>query len=121
MKNISTLILSLVMLFAGSQAFHAATITRDVTDPERAFRYKWIDFLSEIQEVVVTGKDVEVQPYFLYYEGQETSDGQHPDDHIKTVRLGEEVKSLGRGSFSLYELKNLYCYRQTPPTLPAAR
>lgn len=42
------------------------TIDKSVTDPEKAFRYKWIDFLSEITEIDVIGKDVEVQPYFLY-------------------------------------------------------
>lgn len=94
------------------------TIARTNTDPDVAFRYKWIDFLSEIQEVVVTGTDVEVQPYFLYYEGDGTSDGQHPDDHIKTVTLGDGVKSLGRGSLSLYELKRVNCYGVNAPTLP---
>ena len=94
------------------------TIARTDTDPDVAFRYKWIDFLSEIQEVVVTGTDVEVQPYFLYYEGDGTSDGQHPDDHIKTVTLGDGVKSLGRGSLSLYELKRVNCYGVNAPTLP---
>ena len=94
------------------------TITKTVTDPEQAFRFKWIDFLSEIKEIDVIGKDVEIQPYFLYYEGTGTSDGQHPDDHIKTVKLGEGVKAIGRGALSLYELKNLYCYSEQPPTLP---
>ena len=94
------------------------TIARTDTDPEKAFRYKWTSFLSEIQEVVVTGTDVEVQPYFLYYEGDGTSDGQHPDDHIKTVTLGDGVKSLGRGSLSLYELKRVNCYGVNAPTLP---
>ncbi len=61
------------------------TITKAETDPDKAFRYKWTSFLAQIEEVVVTGTDVEVQPYFLYYEGNGTSDGQHPDDHIKTV------------------------------------
>ena len=94
------------------------TIARTDTDPEKAFRYKWIDFLAQIEEVVVTGTDVEVQPYFLYYEGDGTSDGQHPDDHIKTVTLGDGVKSLGRGSLSLYELKRVNCYGVNAPTLP---
>ncbi len=87
-------------------------------DPETAYRFKWIDFLSEIKEIVVTGKDVEIQPYFLYYEGEGTSDGQHPDDHIKTVTLGSGVKSLGRASLSLYELKRVNCYGINAPTLP---
>lgn len=95
------------------------TITKTVTDPEQAFRFKWIDFLSEIKEIDVIGKDVEIQPYFLYYEG-DGDKGQHPDDHVKTIKLGEGVKSIGRGALSLYELKNLYCYSEQPPTLPAA-
>ena len=94
------------------------TITKAETDPDKAFRYKWIDFLGKIEEIVVMGKDVEIQPYFLYYEGDGPS-GSHPDDHIKSVRLGENVKSIGRGALSLYELKNLYCYSEQPPTLPA--
>ncbi|MBQ7462243.1 MAG: leucine-rich repeat protein [Bacteroidaceae bacterium] len=94
------------------------TITKTVTDPEQAFRYKWIDFLGQIEEVVVTGTDVEIQPYFLYYEG-DGDKGQHPDDHIKTVTLGAGVKSLGRGSLSLYEMKRLNCYGVNAPTLPA--
>ena len=94
------------------------TITKAETDPDKAFRYKWTSFLAQIEEVVVTGTDVEVQPYFLYYEGNGTSDGQHPDDHIKTVTLGDGVKSLGRGSLSLYELKRVNCYGVNAPTLP---
>ena len=94
------------------------TITKAETDPDKAFRYKWTSFLAQIEEVVVTGTDVEVQPYFLYYEGDGTSDGQHPDDHIKTVTLGDGVKSLGRGSLSLYELKRVNCYGVNAPTLP---
>ena len=92
--------------------------TDHIDDPETAYRFKWIDFLSEIEEIVITGKDVEIQPYFLYYEGEGTSDGQHPDDHIKTVTLGDGVKSLGRGSLSLYELKRVNCYGVNAPTLP---
>ena len=93
--------------------------TDHADDPDVAFRYKWIDFLSEIEEVVVTGKDVEVQPYFLYYEAEGTSSGQHPDDHIKTVTLSDGVKRIGRSSFSLYELKRVNCYGVNAPILPA--
>ncbi|MBO4549367.1 MAG: leucine-rich repeat protein, partial [Bacteroidaceae bacterium] len=93
------------------------TITKTVTDPEQAFRFKWIDFLGQIEEIVVTGQDVEIQPYFLYYEGDGPS-GSHPDDHIKTIKLGEGVKAIGRGALSLYEMKNLYCFSEQPPTLP---
>lgn len=92
------------------------TITRSVTDPEKAFRYKWIDFLSEIDEIVITGKDVEVQPYLLYYEGDGDL-GQHPDDHIKTVTLGEGVKKIGSGALSLYAMKRLNCYSVDAPVL----
>ena len=92
--------------------------TDHIDDPETAYRFKWIDFLSEIKEIVITGKDVEIQPYFLYYEGEGTSDGQHPDDHIKTVTLGSGVKSIGRASLSLYELKRVNCYGVNAPTLP---
>ncbi|MBQ8454431.1 MAG: leucine-rich repeat protein [Bacteroidaceae bacterium] len=92
--------------------------TDHADDPDVAFRYKWTSFLSEINEVVVTGKDVEVQPYFLYYEGDGPS-GSHPDDHIKTVTLSDGVKRIGRGSFSLYELKRVNCYGVNAPILPA--
>ena len=92
--------------------------TDHADDPDVAFRFKWIDFLAQIEEVVVTGKDVEVQPYFLYYEGDGPS-GSHPDDHIKTVTLSDGVKRIGRGSFSLYELKRVNCYGVNAPILPA--
>ena len=56
---------------------------KTTTDPEVAYRLKWIDFLSQIEEVVVKGENVEIQPYFLYYESTETTDGNQPNDHIK--------------------------------------
>lgn len=89
---------------------------KTTTDPETAYRLKWIDFLGQIEEVVVKGQDVEIQPYFLYYESTETTDGNHPDDHIKKVTLGSGVKSIGKSAFSLYSLQHVYCYRETPPT-----
>ncbi len=90
--------------------------TRETNDPEVAYRLKWIDFLADINEVVVKGQDVEVQPYFLYYESDETSDHHHPDDHIKKLTLGSGVKSIGRCAFSLYELNRVDCYKKEPPT-----
>jgi hypothetical protein len=90
--------------------------TKTDTNPETAFRLKWIDFLSEIEEVVVTGADVEIQPYFLYYEGDGPS-GSHPDDHIKKVTLSSGVKSIGRQALAIYDLKQLCCYGMTPPEL----
>ena len=90
--------------------------TKNDTNPETAFRLKWIDFLSEIKEVVVTGEDVEIQPYFLYYEGDGPS-GSHPDDHIKKVTLSSGVKSIGRQALAIYDLKQLCCYGMTPPEL----
>lgn len=90
--------------------------TKETTDPEVAYRLKWIDFLGGIEEVVVKGQDVEIQPYFLYYESSETTDGNHPDDHIKKVTLGSGVKSIGKAAFSLYELNRVDCYRKEPPT-----
>ena len=85
-------------------------------DPETAYRFKWIDFLSEIKEIVVTGKDVEIQPYFLYYEGDGDL-GQHPDDHVRTLTLGPGVKKVGKQALVLYDLKRVNCYGQEPPAL----
>ena len=93
--------------------------TKETTDPEVAYRLKWIDFLSQIEEVVITGADVEIQPYFLYYEG-DGPDGSHPDDLIKKVTLGSGVKSIGRSAFSLYSLKRVDCYSEKPPTAPTS-
>ena len=93
--------------------------TKTDTNPETAFRLKWIDFLSEIKEVVVTGVDVEIQPYFLYYEGDGPS-GSHPDDHIKKVTLSSGVKSIGRQALAIYDLKQLCCYGMTPPELASS-
>lgn len=90
--------------------------TSKTTDPEIAYRLKWIDFLSSIKEIVITGTDVEVQPYFLYYSGNGDL-GQHPDDHIKTIRLSSGVKSIGRQAFAIYDLHDLYCYSLEPPVL----
>ena len=90
--------------------------TKETTDPEVAYRLKWIDFLGGIEEVVVKGQDVEIQPYFLYYESSETTDGNHPDDHIKKVTLCSGVKSIGKAAFSLYELNRVDCYKNEPPT-----
>ena len=92
------------------------TITRTVTDPEQAFRFKWIDFLSQIEEVVVTGTDVEVQPYFLYYEG-DGDKGQHPDNHISTLTFGAGVKSIGKSALAIYDLKRVNCYGKDAPVL----
>lgn len=91
--------------------------TKDTTDPEVAYRLKWIDFLAQIEEVVVKGENVEIQPYFLYYESTETTDGNHPNDHIKKVTLGSGVKSIGKSAFSLYELNRVDCYKKEPPVL----
>jgi uncharacterized protein YjdB len=90
--------------------------TRQTTDPEVAYRLKWIDFLSSIDEVVITGQDVEIQPYFLYYEGDGPG-GSHPDDHIKKLTLGSGVKKIGRGALALYDLKDVYCYGIEAPEL----
>ena len=90
--------------------------TRQTTDPEVAYRLKWIDFLSSIDEVVITGRDVEIQPYFLYYEGDGPG-GSHPDDHIKKLTLGSGVKKIGRGALALYDLKDVYCYGIEAPEL----
>ena len=90
--------------------------TKDETDPEVAYRLQWIDFLDEIKEVVIMGVNVEIQPFFLYFEGDGPS-GSHPDDHIKKVTLGAGVKSIGRQAFALYELKQFCCYSMTPPAL----
>ena len=89
---------------------------KTTTDPEVAYRLKWIDFLSQIEEVVVKGENVEIQPYFLYYESTETTDGNQPNDHIKKVTLGSGVKSIGKSAFSLYELNRVDCYKKEPPT-----
>ena len=93
--------------------------TKETTDPEVAYRLKWIDFLSQIEEIVITGVDVEIQPYFLYYEGDGDL-GQHPDDHIKKVTLSSGVKSIGRSALSLYSLKRVDCYSEKPPTAPTS-
>ena len=85
-------------------------------DPETAYRFKWTSFLSEIKEIVVTGKDVEIQPYFLYYEGDGDL-GQHPDDHVRTLTLGPGVKKVGKQALVLYDLKRVNCYGQEPPVL----
>ena len=90
--------------------------TSKTTDPEIAYRLKWIDFLSEIKEIVITGVDVEVQPYFLYYSGNGDL-GQHPDDHIKKLTLGSGVKKVGKQAFASYDLKDVYCYGIEPPEL----
>ena len=90
--------------------------TSKTTDPEVAYRLKWIDFLSEIKEIVITGVDVEVQPYFLYYSGDGDL-GQHPDDHIKKLTLGSGVKKVGKQAFASYDLKDVYCYGVEPPEL----
>ncbi|MBO4551127.1 MAG: Ig-like domain-containing protein, partial [Bacteroidaceae bacterium] len=90
--------------------------TSKTTDPEIAYRLKWIDFLSEIKEIVITGVDVEVQPYFLYYSG-DGPDGTHPDDHIKKLTLGSGVKKVGKQAFASYDLKDVYCYGVEPPEL----
>ena len=89
---------------------------KTTTDPETAYRLKWTDFLGQIEEVVVKGQDVEIQPYFLYYESTETTDGNHPDDHIKKVTLGSGVKKIGDRAFSLYEINRVDCYSKEPPT-----
>ncbi len=90
--------------------------TSKTTDPEVAYRLKWIDLLASIKEVVITGVDVEVQPYFLYYVGDGDL-GQHPDDHIRKLTLGSGVKKVGKQAFATYDLKNVYCYGIDPPEL----
>ena len=90
--------------------------TSKTTDPEIAYRLKWIDFLSEIKEIVITGADVEIQPYFLYYEGDGPS-GSHPDDHVRKLTLGSGVKKVGKQALTLYDLKDVYCYGIEPPVL----
>lgn len=90
--------------------------TKDETDPQVAYRLQWIDFLADIKEVVIKGVDVEIQPFFLYFEGDGPS-GSHPDDHIKKVTLSSDVKSIGRQAFALYDLKQFCCYGIEPPTL----
>lgn len=90
--------------------------TRETNDPEVAYRLKWIDFLDEINEVVVMGSDVEIQPYFLYFEG-DGPDGSHPNDHITRVTLGSGVKFIGDRALSLYSLTELLCYGEEPPVL----
>ena len=85
-------------------------------DPNVAFRLQWIDFLSEIDEVVITGQDVEIQPFFLYYEGDGTQ-GQHPDDHITKITLGSGVRRIGNQALAVYDLKDMYCYREILPIL----
>ena len=90
--------------------------TKDTTDPEVAYRLKWIDLLPQIKEIVITGKDVEIQPYFLYYEGDGPS-GSHPDDHVKKLTLGSGVKKVGKQALTLYDLKDVYCYGIEPPEL----
>lgn len=90
--------------------------TKDTTDPEVAYRLKWIDLLPQIKEIVITGVDVEIQPYFLYYEGDGPS-GSHPDDHVKKLTLGSGVKKVGKQALTLYDLKDVYCYGIEPPEL----
>ena len=90
--------------------------TKDTTDPEVAYRLKWLDLLPQIKEIVITGKDVEIQPYFLYYEGDGPS-GSHPDDHVKKLTLGSGVKKVGKQALTLYDLKDVYCYGIEPPEL----
>ncbi len=90
--------------------------TRQTTDPEVAYRLKWIDLLSQIKEIVITGKNVEIQPYFLYYEGDGPS-GSYPDDHVKKLTLGSGVKKVGKQALTLYDLKDVYCYGIEPPEL----
>lgn len=90
--------------------------TKDETDHQVAYRLQWIDFLADIKEVVIKGVDVEIQPFFLYFEGDGPS-GSHPDDHIKKVTLSSGVKSIGRQAFALYDLKQFCCYGIEPPTL----
>ena len=90
--------------------------TSKTTDPEVAYRLKWIDFLADIKEIVITGKDVEIQPYFLYYSGDGDL-GQHPDDHIKKLTLGSGVKKIGKQALATYDLKDVYCYGIEPPEL----
>lgn len=85
-------------------------------DPNVAFRLQWIDFLGEIDEVVITGQDVEIQPFFLYYEGNGNL-GQHPDDHITKITLGSGVKRIGNQALAVYDLKDLYCYCEILPIL----
>ena len=90
--------------------------TKQTTDPEIAYRLKWIDLMPQIKEIVVTGVDVEIQPYFLYYEGDGDL-GQHPDDHVKKLTLGSGVKKVGKQALTLYDLKDVYCYGIEPPEL----
>jgi hypothetical protein len=90
--------------------------TKDTTDPEVAYRLKWLDLLPQIREIVITGVDVEIQPYFLYYEGDGPS-GSHPDDHVKKLTLGSGVKKVGKQALTLYDLKDVYCYGIEPPEL----
>lgn len=90
--------------------------TSKTTDPEVAYRLKWIDYLADIKEIVITGVDVEVQPYFLYYSGDGPS-GSHPDDHVRTLTLGSGVKKVGKQAFALYDLKRVNVYRIDPPVL----
>lgn len=90
--------------------------TSKTTDPEIAYRLKWIHLLSEIKEIVITGKDVEIQPYFLYYSGDGDL-GQHPDDHVKTLTLGSGVKKIGKQALVLYDLKRVNVYSIDPPVL----
>ena len=90
--------------------------TSKTTDPEVAYRLKWIDLLSQIKEIVITGKDVEIQPYFLFYSGDGDL-GQHPDDHVKTLTLGSGVKKVGKQALTLYDLKRVNVYSIDPPVL----
>ena len=90
--------------------------TSKTTDPEVAYRLKWIDLLSQIKEIVITGKDVEIQPYFLFYSGDGDL-GQHPDDHVRTLTLGSGVKKVGKQALTLYDLKRVNVYSIDPPVL----
>ena len=90
--------------------------TSKTTDPEVAYRLKWIDYLADIKEIVITGVDVEVQPYFLFYSGDGDL-GQHPDDHVRTLTLGSGVKKVGKQALTLYDLKRVNVYSIDPPVL----
>ena len=90
--------------------------TSKTTDPEVAYRLKWIDYLADIKEIVITGVDVEVQPYFLFYSG-DGPNGSHPDDHVRTLTLGSGVKKVGKQALTLYDLKRVNVYRIDPPVL----
>lgn len=91
-------------------------ITKDTTDPELAYRLNWESFLDEINEVVIQGNDVEIQPYFLYFEGDGPG-GSNPNDHITRVTLSSGVKFIGDRALSLYSLSELLCYGEQPPVL----